>query len=58
MDLLSGSAGVVMDRDSWVTYKRYIDFECYHELLLNELIHASATQLLRIDNMLTLYISS
>ncbi|KAM0008253.1 hypothetical protein Hdeb2414_s0117g00801721 [Helianthus debilis subsp. tardiflorus] len=33
MDLLSGSAGVVMDRDSWVTYKRYIDFECYHETI-------------------------
>ncbi|KAF5822031.1 hypothetical protein HanXRQr2_Chr01g0021791 [Helianthus annuus] len=33
MDLLSGSAGVVMNRDSWMTYKRCIDFDYYHETI-------------------------
>ncbi|KAJ0546875.1 hypothetical protein HanIR_Chr08g0365801 [Helianthus annuus] len=38
MDLLSGSAGVVMDRSYWITYKRYIGFEFYYETIAKRLI--------------------
>ncbi|KAJ0500532.1 hypothetical protein HanHA300_Chr11g0390541 [Helianthus annuus] len=47
---------------SWIetlgfTYKQYIDFGYYYEMIAKRL-HASATQLLRIDIMLTSYFSN
>ena len=45
---------------SWIetlgfTYKQYLDFDYYYETIAKRL-HASATQLLRIDIMLTSYL--
>ncbi|KAF5797530.1 hypothetical protein HanXRQr2_Chr07g0281731 [Helianthus annuus] len=73
MDLLSGSAGVVVNLGTWTcylgvlewswietlgfTYKQYMDFDYYYETIAKR-VHASATQLLRIDIMLTPYFSN
>ncbi|KAJ0879484.1 hypothetical protein HanRHA438_Chr10g0452051 [Helianthus annuus] len=38
MDLLSGSAGVVMDRSYWISYNGYIGFEFIYETIAKRLI--------------------
>ena len=56
MDLLSGSAGVVMDRSYEIASIDTLVLN-YYETIAKRL-HASATQLLRIDIMLTSYFSN